>query len=94
MSNNFNWLFLIQVLATCFVRKIMDNVFTQEELFWLDDILPGTKVGRIRRTSAARNVHIPKSKEDYNDPSKTVNQFFASNFQLTKKTQTFSASNR
>ena len=49
-----------QVLATCFVRKIMDNIFTQQELYWLDDILPGTKIGRIRRMSAARSVRIPK----------------------------------
>ncbi|UJR15917.1 hypothetical protein I4U23_002838 [Adineta vaga] len=43
--------FPLLVLATCFVRKLMDKIFTQEELFWLDDILPGTNVGRIRRFS-------------------------------------------
>jgi hypothetical protein len=32
------------VLATCGVRKLLDFVFTQRELFWLDDILPGAKL--------------------------------------------------
>jgi hypothetical protein len=31
----------IKVLATCGIRKLLDFVFTQRELFWLDDILPG-----------------------------------------------------
>lgn len=53
----------------------MDKIFTQQELFWLDDILPGVKLGRIRRLSATRTVHIPKSNETYNDPSATVNPF-------------------
>ncbi len=29
-----------QILATCFIRKIMDYIFTQSELFWLDHLLP------------------------------------------------------
>jgi hypothetical protein len=87
----------IQVLATCFVRKLMDNIFTQEELYWLDDILPGTKIGRIRRTSAGRNVHIPRSSDDNNDPSKTVNQFsfsFSLFLNIKKNPKLFSATNR
>ncbi|CAF4854001.1 unnamed protein product, partial [Rotaria sp. Silwood2] len=40
--------FPLLVLGTCFVRKLMDKIFTQEELYWLDDILPGAKGGRIR----------------------------------------------
>ncbi len=67
--------FSTQVLATCFVRKLMDMIFTQEELFWLDDILPGTKIGRIRRLSAPRNVHIPRSDDHNDEAKKTVNQF-------------------
>jgi hypothetical protein len=31
----------IKVLATCGIRKILDFIFTQEELYLLDDILPG-----------------------------------------------------
>lgn len=54
----------------------MDKIFTQEELFWLDDILPGTKIGRIRRRSAARNVHIPKSPDEEAQETITVNTFF------------------
>ena len=50
----------------------MDRIFTQEELYWLDDILPGTNVGRIRRFSAPRNVRIPKMSEDVNAQKKLV----------------------
>lgn len=32
--------FPIMVLAMCFVRKFMDKLFTQQELKWLDDIMP------------------------------------------------------
>ena len=35
----------------------MEKIFSQEELYWLDDILPGTKLTRIRRLSFTRNVH-------------------------------------
>ncbi|CAM4747455.1 unnamed protein product [Rotaria magnacalcarata] len=64
--------FPLLVLATCFVRKLMDKMFTQEELFWLDDILPGTKIGRIRRKSIVRNVHMPKSGDDDNKETVTI----------------------
>jgi hypothetical protein len=67
-------IFFFKVLATCFVRKLMDAIFTQEELFWLDDILPGTKIGRVRRLSAARNVHIENSPDDEHDGSPTVSK--------------------
>jgi hypothetical protein len=60
----------------------MDKIFTQEELFWLDDILPGTKIGRIRRLSAGRTVHIPKSIDENPNQPKTVNRFC---FSGTKK---------
>lgn len=33
-------IFPLMVLAMCFVRKGMDWLFTQEELVWLDDIMP------------------------------------------------------
>jgi hypothetical protein len=63
----------------------MDAVFTQEELFWLDDILPGTKIGRIRRLSATRNVHIPKSNDDDNEAPETVNKFLFEIFLFLNK---------
>jgi len=55
----------------------MDKIFEQEELYWLDDILPGTKIGRIRRLSIARNVHIPEDSNNRNPiVSKTLLQKF------------------
>ncbi len=32
--------FPLLVVVTCGVRKLMDYVFTQDELFWLDQLLP------------------------------------------------------
>ncbi|CAF0933984.1 unnamed protein product [Didymodactylos carnosus] len=57
--------FPLLVLATCFIRKLMDKIFTQEELYWLDDILPGKDLGVVRRMSATRNVHISKDDVEY-----------------------------
>ena len=34
---------IFKVLATGLIRKLLDFVFTQRELFWLDDLLPGSK---------------------------------------------------
>ncbi|CAL1544319.1 unnamed protein product [Lymnaea stagnalis] len=34
--------FPVMVLAMCFVRKGMDKIFSQQELKWLDDIMPET----------------------------------------------------
>ncbi len=31
---------VFQILALCFIRKSMDYIFTQSELFWLDHLLP------------------------------------------------------
>jgi hypothetical protein len=50
----------------------MDKIFYQEELYWLDDILPGTKIGRIRRFTISRNVHMPKSSEDFDNSNPIV----------------------
>jgi len=68
--------FPLLVLATCFVRKLMDKIFHQEELYWLDDILPGTNIGRIRRFSITRNVHIPKPSENSNNENPSVSYSF------------------
>jgi len=32
---------LLQLLALMGIRKVMDMVFTQTELYWLDHMLPG-----------------------------------------------------
>lgn len=37
-------LFPVLVLATCGIRKLMDWLFSQRELYWLDDVLPGQHV--------------------------------------------------
>ena len=52
----------------------MECIFTQEEFYWLDDILPGTKVGRIRRVSFSRNVNGRKSSTISNNENKQVRQ--------------------
>jgi hypothetical protein len=54
----------------------MDKIFTQEEFYWLDDILPGTKVGKIRRVSISRNVSISKTSQDANHQNRFVSNLF------------------
>jgi hypothetical protein len=56
----------IKVLATCGIRKLLDFVFTQRELFWLDDILPSKK--------AAKELHNDKNnarKSDHQSDEET-----------------------
>ncbi|THD24668.1 Anion exchange protein [Fasciola hepatica] len=43
-------LFPIMVLAMCFIRKGLDFIFTQNELKYLDDILPGSKARKSNRS--------------------------------------------
>jgi hypothetical protein len=54
----------------------LDKIFTQEELYWLDDILPGTNIGIIRRFSVARNVYIPKISDDSNNQRRSVSNLY------------------
>ncbi len=42
-------------MATCGIRKLLDFVFTQRELFWLDDILPGAKYEHPKKQAAESN---------------------------------------
>ena len=50
----------------------MEKIFTQEELFWLDDIMPGSNTGQVRRASVPRNVHIPTVQVDANPSNRSV----------------------
>lgn len=36
--------FPLLVVATCGIRKLLDYVFSQRELYWLDNLLPGAKL--------------------------------------------------
>ncbi len=38
------------MVATSILRKYLDYVFTQSELFWLDDILPGSEKLKISKS--------------------------------------------
>jgi hypothetical protein len=76
-------------LATCGIRKLLDFVFTQRELFWLDDLLPGAKVenpkkqvnsGSESNEKVVRFNNRPKlisytpiNNNDNNDNSTTIN---------------------
>ncbi|KAF5403071.1 hypothetical protein PHET_03632, partial [Paragonimus heterotremus] len=40
---------MLWVLAMCFIRKGLDFIFTQDELKWLDEILPGSRTKRNSR---------------------------------------------
>lgn len=38
--------FPLMVLAICFERKALDFIFTQHELKWMDELLPGSKINQ------------------------------------------------
>ncbi|CAH8621046.1 unnamed protein product [Schistosoma margrebowiei] len=59
-------LFPIMVLAMCFIRKGLDFIFTQEELKWLDQILPSTKRKPFPRSLV---ISVP-SNNDFNKNTK------------------------
>ncbi|CAH8619441.1 unnamed protein product [Schistosoma curassoni] len=59
-------LFPIMVLAMCFIRKGLDFIFTQEELKWLDQILPSTK----RKPFPRSLVTSVPSNNDFNKNTK------------------------
>ncbi|VDO70587.1 unnamed protein product [Schistosoma mattheei] len=67
-------LFPIMVLAMCFIRKGLDFIFTQEELKWLDQILPSTKRKPFPRslvTSVPSNNDLNKRINITEEMSKT-----------------------
>ncbi|KAK3083073.1 hypothetical protein FSP39_013225 [Pinctada imbricata] len=62
--------FPLLVLAMCFVRKGLDLVYTQYELLWIDDLLPGAMVenhsdypptprNSIRKPKPYRSLSVP-----------------------------------
>jgi anion exchange protein len=57
--------FPLLVLATCFIRKLLDYLFTQEELFWLDQLLPSAKKDNSRVTGSHGDLE-DKSKVTHN----------------------------
>jgi anion exchange protein len=57
--------FPILVLATCGIRKLLDFVFTQHELFWLDDLLPGSSSKNKSRESFYGNKKASASANNF-----------------------------
>ena len=55
----------IKVLATCGIRKLLDYVFTQRELFWLDDILPGSKINDEKKGKNNPNDKTGSSDDNF-----------------------------
>nr|KAI8739194.1 electroneutral sodium bicarbonate exchanger 1-like isoform X1 [Biomphalaria glabrata] len=47
--------FPLMVLATCFIRKLLDCIFTQYELSWLDHILPPITCKKQKASSSLEN---------------------------------------
>ncbi|KAF8565666.1 hypothetical protein P879_02131 [Paragonimus westermani] len=59
-------LFPIMVLGMCFIRKLLDFVFTYDELRWLDQVLPGSnprrQKGKVYRVTSVPEMHIKDGK--------------------------------
>jgi hypothetical protein len=54
-------------LATCGVRKLLDFVFTQRELFWLDDILPSKHSADKKRMIKEEQELIKKKRQELSE---------------------------
>lgn len=52
-------------MATCGVRKLLDFVFTQRELFWLDDILPGKNSVQKKRQMLKEEQELIEKKKHH-----------------------------
>lgn len=52
-------IFPVMVLATCVVRKVLDYVFTQRELRWLDDVLPNSKKVNKDEEESTEKRNVP-----------------------------------
>lgn len=57
-------------MATCGVRKLLDFVFTQRELFWLDDILPSKNAAQKKRQMLKEEQELIKKKKSEKDHDK------------------------
>ena len=66
---------MLQVLAMCFVRKLLDYVFSRHELRWLDDILPEShkkeKEDKKKRKDADQVTSPPPPPPIYISPHRT-----------------------
>lgn len=74
---------ILKVLATCGIRKLLDSVFTQSELFWLDDILPGATKHKVKMDSKDSEHNLSSqnmfnNKRDFNQ-SKSLEHVSFSN---------------
>lgn len=67
----------------CFVRKALDFLFTQDELFWLDDILPDSPCSRNRSAAIANQT----AQQDMSSKVTLVRLSILSNSYVYKKGQ-------
>lgn len=59
----------------CFVRKSMDFFFSQEELKWLDDIIPSGSSGK--KKDDAEGGHRDELEDDCSDNDTKVSRLFS-----------------
>lgn len=64
----------MKIIAICGIRKLLDYVFTQSELYWLDDLLPVKKqeIETIIRNEIAKDIETSVNNLKKNRPSINV----------------------
>lgn len=72
-------LFPIMVLATCGIRKVLDFLFNQRELLWLDDILPGQHVKTVAQEEREASALKENSSTDHFFKNYLYNKFDGKN---------------
>ncbi|XP_013395927.1 electroneutral sodium bicarbonate exchanger 1 [Lingula anatina] len=69
--------FPLMVLAMCFVRKGMDYLFSQEELMWLDDVMPNA-----HRKEKEEQEELKKKEEEMENEERERRESIVSNPQV------------
>lgn len=48
----------LQVVAICFIRKLLDLIYTDREMYWLDSILPSMKEAADIERKSVSKIHL------------------------------------
>lgn len=81
-ASTFSVFVCFQILALCFVRKLLDYAFTQSDLYWLDHILPDAE----RRKKEDREEDADMSAEEKAKVAKVRQHLYLQNLHYVVKT--------
>ncbi len=75
IKKKYNWPSISQILGLLVVRKMLDMIFSQHDLAWVDDILPGKD--KKKKEDEKKNTKKVKKKGKGGDDSEDVSVLVA-----------------